>query len=187
MKTRKLFLAGALAAAAILQAQEPNPRRDAYRQQMLAQEVERLAAQFSLLNENVDAVAGRLSRLENKPSADSALRDEIAALKASIAEIKRKQDAMRSEIVADISAKVAKMIADSRPKQPAQPPPKPPKPGKDNPPPAGDCYQYTIEQGQTLYDIAQAYGTTVKKIVDANPGIKPNALRIGQKILRPAE
>ena len=35
--------------------------------------------------------------------------------------------------------------------------------------------------------IAQGFGTTVPKILAANPGLKPNMLRVGQKIIVPAE
>ena len=185
-----LFAANALAQG--LAPQPPPPAaRQAYRQQMAAEEVERLAAQFSLLNENVDAIAGRLSKLENRPSADKELREEIAVLRASIAEIKNRQNAMRKEIVDEISAKVAKLIKEQQPAPPPPPAAKPkpqPKPKPEKPqPPAGNYYEYTIEQGQTIYDVAVAYGTTVKKILDANPGINPKALRIGQKIMIPAE
>lgn len=50
--------------------------------------------------------------------------------------------------------------------------------------PAGSV-PYTIRSGDTLYRIAQDYGSTVQQIIDANPGINPNLLRIGQQICVP--
>lgn len=50
--------------------------------------------------------------------------------------------------------------------------------------PAGSV-PYTIRSGDTLNRIAQIYGTTVQKIIDANPGLNPNLLRIGQQICVP--
>ncbi len=44
---------------------------------------------------------------------------------------------------------------------------------------------YTIQSGDTLYDIATRYNTTVALIVAANPGIMPNRLRVGQQITVP--
>ncbi len=44
---------------------------------------------------------------------------------------------------------------------------------------------YTIRSGDTLYLLAQRYGTTVDRITAANPGINPNNLQIGQQICIP--
>lgn len=44
---------------------------------------------------------------------------------------------------------------------------------------------YTIKQGDTLYQIAQTYNTTVDAIVTANPQIDYNNLTIGEEILVP--
>ncbi|MFY9134831.1 MAG: LysM peptidoglycan-binding domain-containing protein [Bacillota bacterium] len=44
---------------------------------------------------------------------------------------------------------------------------------------------YVIRQGDTLYRIAQRYGTTVDALLRANPGIDPMNLQIGQVICIP--
>lgn len=41
---------------------------------------------------------------------------------------------------------------------------------------------YTIKSGDTLAAIAAANGTTVAALVHLNPGIDPQALRVGQTI-----
>jgi LysM repeat protein len=43
-----------------------------------------------------------------------------------------------------------------------------------------------IEPGDTLYHIAQTYGVTVASILEANPGVDPNYLRVGQRLCIPA-
>jgi membrane-bound lytic murein transglycosylase D len=47
-------------------------------------------------------------------------------------------------------------------------------------------YYYTIRSGDTLSALARHYGVTADLIQDANPGIRPQFLRIGQEIRIPA-
>lgn len=189
MKERHMIVLALVLTAAGAFAQNPGgqARRDAYFIQQTAQEVDRLGAQFGMLNENVDALAARVVRLENAPSADRELRDEIAAIKAQIAELQRRQNALKKEISDEITEKVIQLIK----KIPAaQPPPPQPKPGpkpKSQPQVTGNYYEVEIEPGYTLSAIAQAYKTTVKRILDANPGLKPTNLKIGQKIIVPVD
>lgn len=44
---------------------------------------------------------------------------------------------------------------------------------------------YTIRPGDTIYNIARRYYTTINAILTANPGINPNALAVGQRIIVP--
>lgn len=44
---------------------------------------------------------------------------------------------------------------------------------------------YAVRPGDTLYGIARAYHTTVQAIVTANPGINPDLIRVGQKLIVP--
>jgi LysM repeat protein len=50
-------------------------------------------------------------------------------------------------------------------------------------PPAGRTY--TVASGDTLGSIAAKQGTTVDKLLGANPGIDPTSLQIGDKIRLP--
>lgn len=43
-------------------------------------------------------------------------------------------------------------------------------------------FSYTIKPGDTLWQLAQKYNTTVQTILLTNPGILPNNLRVGQII-----
>lgn len=46
--------------------------------------------------------------------------------------------------------------------------------------------QYTICSGDTLYALSQHYGVSIDMIMQYNPGVKPSALRLGQKLIIPA-
>ena len=54
-------------------------------------------------------------------------------------------------------------------------------------------YEYVIQAGDTLSTIVQAYRTelklktTVDDVLKANPGLKPTAMQVGQKIFIPAK
>ncbi len=44
---------------------------------------------------------------------------------------------------------------------------------------------YTIQQGDTFYDIAHGYNTNLALLLAANPGLNPDSLMIGQRIVVP--
>ena len=44
---------------------------------------------------------------------------------------------------------------------------------------------WAIKSGDTIYSLANRFGTTINRIIAANPNINPNNLRIGQRIIIP--
>lgn len=191
---KKTILVAGFALAALSGAAQDSTAsaRAAYQQQQALAEVPRLVQQFDLLVQNQDAIVARLVKLEGT-DATGDVRAEIAALRAEVADLKasirREQDAMRAEIVKDLAGRIARMTPPPAPASAAQPvPPRGGASRRSTPQPAlGTHYEYVIEKGQTLTLIAQGFGTTVPKILAANPGLKPNMLRVGQKIIVPAE
>ena len=176
-------------------AQDTASARAAYQERQALAEVPRLVQQFDQLAANQDEIVQRLLKVESGSGTEAALRAEIEALRAEVAELKasirREQDAMRREIVADLAKRISTLTPPPPPPAPVQPRsvatarPAPATP----PPPAeiGPHYEYVVEKGQTLSLIAEGFGTTVPKILAANPGLKPNLLRVGQKLIIPAE
>ena len=231
MKKSFITLFG-LAALAPAWAQDAASARLAYQDRQNLAEVPRLIQQFNQLAENQDQIAARLVKVETGSGDSAELRAEIDKLRGEIAElraaVRRDQDAMRREIVADLTArlngisqqmqqnqsqslaqiqaraesalqaaeaaaKAAREQADytkrtaSRPAAPA-----PRASGGAAAKPAapaytGPYYEHVVEAGQTLSFIAKGFYTTVPKILAANPGLKANALRVGQKLIIPAE
>ena len=52
--------------------------------------------------------------------------------------------------------------------------------------PAPTVTEYTILKGDTFFGIAKKFGVTMKAVQDANPGVEPTKLKVGQKIVIPA-
>ena len=176
-------------------AQNAASARAAYQERQALAEVPRLVQQFDQLAANQDEIVQRLLKVESGSGTEAALRAEIEALRAEVAELKasirREQDAMRREIVADLAKRISTLTPPPPPPAPVQPRPvATARPAPATPPPPaeiGPHYEYVVEKGQTLSLIADGFGTTVPKILAANPGLKPNLLRVGQKLIIPAE
>lgn len=54
-----------------------------------------------------------------------------------------------------------------------------------SPPPAGGVREHVIVRGDTFSDLAKKYNVTVRAIAEANPGVEPRQLKIGQKLVIP--
>lgn len=192
MKRNLLCLAAVACAAAAL-AQED--ARSAYQMRQAVQEVQRLSSQFDQMQNGMESLTVRMRKLEGA-NASGDLRAEIGALRSELNELKRRQEAMRGEIVAEISKKMADLIARNRP-APPPPPPASTRGGKGAhtaaPPPeaapsgpTGPYFEHIVEPGETLSYIAKECNTTVHKIKQYS-GLRSDVLRVGQKLLIPAE
>lgn len=62
----------------------------------------------------------------------------------------------------------------------------PPQPDPVPSAPVASGSEHTISKGESFYTIGKKYGVGFKAIADANPGVNPNRLKIGQKIVIPA-
>ncbi|MGV2503514.1 LysM peptidoglycan-binding domain-containing protein [Priestia megaterium] len=51
--------------------------------------------------------------------------------------------------------------------------------------PSNQVTFYTIQSGDTFYSTAKKYNITVQQLQDANPGVDPTKLQIGQQIVLP--
>jgi peptidoglycan endopeptidase LytF len=53
-------------------------------------------------------------------------------------------------------------------------------------PPECPGFIYTIRAGDTLFSLANRFGTTVDAILEANPGLDPRSLQVGRRICIPS-
>ena len=126
-----------------------------------------------------------------KPNSSYASKEDLNLLVEKIKDVDQKRiddaEKVRSELL-----KLRKVLEAplSSPKQRTAAPPKE-KAATEQP--AGDekVFPYVIQSGDTLDAIVQAYKeknikVTVAQILKANPGLKPERLKVGQKIFIPA-
>ena len=144
--------------------------RENFLQQQAYAEMQRVSGQVDVLQNNVSDLQRRIGALEGGGD-EKGLRQEIEALKAAVADLRRELQNQRGEIVKDLSGRLSKMQAPAPAPQPAKVT-------------IGPHQEYTVQSGDTLSLIAQAFGTTVAKIKEMN-GLKNDNLRVGQTLKLP--
>jgi LysM repeat protein len=149
-------------------------------QKVQQRHIETLAKSIETLREQMD-----------KPSGNYASAEDLKRLADALKEVDRKRledyDKIRTDLVS-----IRKGLLSSQ----APPKKSPPPPTSEN----GDSekaakpekgFEYVVKQGQTLSEIVQAYRdknikVTTEQVLKANPGLKPEKLKPGQKIWIPA-
>lgn len=188
-KNTLVFLTALAASVSVASAQDS--ARAAYQQRQAVQEVQRLSSQFDQLHSGMEGLSARLSKLERADGSGD-IRAEIGAIRSELAQLKRRQDSMRQEIVAEISRKMADLMAKNRPVPAPAPAPSRRSAGRAaadddaDGGPTGPYFEHTIEPGETLSYIARECNTTVSKIKRYN-NMKSDVLRVGQVLKIPAE
>jgi len=121
-----------------------------------------------------------------KPTGNFASEEELKKLAEKLQEVDQKRVADNEKILTALE-KLSKAGGTKPPKPPS---PRPP----DNSVGSASVekgFEYVIQSGDTLSTIALAYREkgikiTSDQILKANPGLKANSLRVGQKIFIPA-
>lgn len=138
--------------------------------------------QLADLANQIDELRSQL----NRPSASYASPDDLKKLAEAIREVDRKrlQDNEKVERqLVEIANSLSSKPVRTRPKEPDTEPVAPSVPEKG--------YEYVVQQNDTLSAIVQAYReknvkVTVDQVLKANPKLKPNSMRVGDKIFIPA-
>lgn len=168
-----LFVFGALCGSARAQDAalvERVNRLSVYVDELLADKA-RQQKQITDLTREVETLREEVQRAR-----DAAGREDVAALAEAVKRLDQKHRA-DMEVVAIQIEKLGSATAAPRP---VTPPPSRPERG----------YEYTVAPGNTLSAIAKAYRdkgvkVTVDDILNANPGLDPKKLTIGQVIFIP--
>jgi LysM repeat protein len=178
---------------ALLAAPAVAPAQDAATEERL----NKLSAQIDVLIEAKDAQNKKIDDLQSqirdlqsqvsKPSGNYASADDVKQLADAVKEVDKKRQEDNEKVLNELE-KLGNALGGS--------------PGRRNStvseprPPVGTNpnaahFEYTVQAGDTLSAIVKAYRDknikiTSSQILAANPGLKPENMRVGQKIVIPA-
>lgn len=154
-------------------------------------QVEDLLASHADLQKRLASLSRELDALreQNKATGLPATQEDIKRLFDAIKEVDRKRLEDYEKIRVEIQKLGQAFSAPPLPPRKATPVRDTGGAGAATLPEKG--FEYVIQPGDTLSVIVQAYRekgirVTVDQVVKANPGLKPNALRVGQKVFIPA-
>ena len=158
----------------------------------LSAQIDVLKEAKDLQNKRIEALEKQVSDLQsqlNKPSGDYASKDDVNQLKDAVKEVDKKRQA-DSENVADQLDKLRKALSGggSSGRHSSVTPAETPKTTFD---PTTPHMEYQVQNGDSLIAIVKAYRdkgvkVTLQQILAANPGLKPENMKVGQKIIIPA-
>jgi nucleoid-associated protein YgaU len=186
-----LLLTLALCSAPVARAQDAATQE---RLDKLSGRIDDLEASRDALKKRVDELAKEVEGVRehsSKPNPSYARPEDLNRLAEAIKEVDRKRLDDAEKVHTEL-LKLRKLLEAplASPKQKPTSLPKD-KPAPDKP--AGDekVFPYVIQSGDTLDAIVLAYKeknikVTVAQILKANPGLKADRLRVGQKIFIPA-
>ena len=149
--------------------------KDAFLKQQAYDEMQRVAGQVDILEQNQNDLSERVGKVEAMKREIEDLKSNVAALQAQLAELKSLVSKQRGEIITELSGVIKKAEA-SRP-APAQVPVSSY---------TGKTELYAVQSGDTLSLISEAFGTKVSVIKDLN-NLKNDNIRVGQRLRVPAK
>ena len=146
---------------------------------LLEQENQRLASQLREMNRRIEMLEAESLRLQREQretiqSESRASQDRLARVEQRVEEVNRLREQDKQQIVDSLSERIAQILRASAPASNSR-----------RPAVSGYGREHVVAAGQTLSDIAKAYGVTVKTIADANNLSNLDVLRVGQKLFIP--
>lgn len=130
----------------------------------MEQRVNGLETSQNMLLNDLQRVEENVARSQNQTA------DRIADLAVRFDDQSRQQASLRQELADELSSRVAKLMQS----RPAPPPTR-----------TQSGYEHQVQPGETLSEIARAYGVSAQVIIRANNISDPNTLRVGQTLFIP--
>ena len=169
------------------------PAQDAATEERL----NKLSAQIDVLNEAKDALNKKIDDLQgqirdlqgqvSKPSGNYASADDLKQLADAIKEVDKKRQDDNERIVSELEKLGKTLGAGSSGRRSSTPTAVTPSVDANAP-----HMEYVVQSGDTLGAIVKAYRekgvkVTLQQVLAANPGLKPETMKVGQKIIIPAQ
>ena len=184
----------AVTAAAEREEHEANYKRMTSRIEQLEESLQAQQKRMGSLIQDIHTMREEVDRLKGR-NENAATQEWVKRLAEQIEEVDKKRKADNELVLTQLKA-IGKGISKSiTPRDPAPPGPAPTaKPEKQVTPPGGPApekaYAYQIKSGDTLQRIvtelrAQGYKITQKQVMETNPGVNWNRLKIGQTVFIP--
>jgi LysM repeat protein len=192
MKPIGIFVLGfALSAGPALRAQDAATEE---RFNKLAGQIQDLQAGQEALGKRFEALAKEIESLRgqvDKPTGNYAGEEDLKRLAESVKEIDRKRLDDYEKIRVELKNLGKSLAAPAPPVRKPAAPAAADNPGPDKSTGPDKGFEYQVNKGDTLSIIVQAYRdknirVTTDQILKANPGLKPERMRVGQKIFIPA-
>jgi len=160
----------------------------------LSGRIEDLTAMQETLRKQIADLSRELEGVREqsgKPNTSYARQEDLTRLAEAIKEVDRKRIDDAEKIHSELLN--LRKVLEAPPPKPKKSPLAEPKetPGTGNSPTPEKGYEYVVKSGDTLDAIAAAFKeknikVTVAQILKANPGLKAERLKVGQKVFIPA-
>jgi len=150
--------------------------------------IERQAAQDKKIDALIRDFQNFQQAQQNKPTVDYASQADLKTLAEKIQEVDRNRE-HDNELVRDTLKKLGQKIATAPPKRSLPIAPEDSPVNSSSGPQKG--FEYKVQSGDTLGAIIKACAEqkkiklTMKQVLEANPGLKPERMYVGQKIFIP--
>ncbi len=156
-----------------------SPSSQAFAQQ--AQLLREIQYRLQALDSRLEGIEQQHQSLSNRIGAlergtGVATKDDLAAVRSDLEAVRSAQKQLRGEIVDELSGKLAAISKREASARAA---------AERRAAEQASGYRHTVESGQTLSAIAEAYKVPVRTIMRANKISDPSKLRVGQKLFIP--
>jgi nucleoid-associated protein YgaU len=161
----------------------PRPDTEGARLQLayeqMGAEAARNQSRLDALEQTQRQMEANLLSIEKQLLAEAGLRAEVAVLRREVGTLRAEREQLRKEIVDDLSGRISRMMAAQASAGGT---------GTTRPTGAGGRQSgrlHKVERGQTLSEIARAYNSTTRAIMQANNISDGHLIREGQELFIP--